>query len=313
MLCNALLLLFYFSGNWKDLNEFFEYCTEWEPSNSLYFGDNVLQDVLAPKKFTTTIDTVAVCEDMLAEGMVDGEGISHPHARSIASPQLWGSYFFHPDPRVVRKKDSVLNRASSCRTKMNSSTGNSPETPGGAGLARSHSSAHTASAEEVNRALATRRQTTMRTPQPSSVEGDKTNISLISRATPPFGHVRHPRLGNATPKSSLDLATTPRSGTPTAAASSKCATPPHPAADQPTALVTGPKRVNTLWGSLIRDHAKMCIPDVDVLADYPIDYKFPAFGRNKRGETVGSGFFPADPSSLHTVIPLYGAQPPGVK
>ena len=29
---------FYSQGNWKDLNEFFEYCTEWEPTNSLYFG-----------------------------------------------------------------------------------------------------------------------------------------------------------------------------------------------------------------------------------------------------------------------------------
>ena len=25
------------------MNEFFEYCTEWEPCSSLYFGDNVLQ------------------------------------------------------------------------------------------------------------------------------------------------------------------------------------------------------------------------------------------------------------------------------
>ena len=30
-------------GNWHDLNEFFEYATEWEPSASLYFGDNILQ------------------------------------------------------------------------------------------------------------------------------------------------------------------------------------------------------------------------------------------------------------------------------
>ena len=40
----------------------------------------------------------------------------------------------------------------------------------------------------------------------------------------------------------------------------------------------------------------MCIPDVDVLADYPIDYKFPAFGKNKKGEsrslsTVKSRFY----------------------
>ena len=36
-------LMTYMQGNWHDLNEFFEYSTEWEPSASLYFGDNVLQ------------------------------------------------------------------------------------------------------------------------------------------------------------------------------------------------------------------------------------------------------------------------------
>ena len=34
---------YYSQGNWKDMNEFFEYCTEWEPCSCLYFGDNVLQ------------------------------------------------------------------------------------------------------------------------------------------------------------------------------------------------------------------------------------------------------------------------------
>ena len=60
-------------GNWKDLNEFFENVTEWEPSCSLYFGDNVLQDVLAPRKFTATIDVVAVSEELSAEGMAVSE------------------------------------------------------------------------------------------------------------------------------------------------------------------------------------------------------------------------------------------------
>ena len=55
------------------MNEFFENVTEWEPSCSLYFGDNVLQDVLAPRKFTTTIDTVAVSEELSAEGMAVSE------------------------------------------------------------------------------------------------------------------------------------------------------------------------------------------------------------------------------------------------
>ena len=69
-------------------------------------------------------------------------------------------------------------------------------------------------------------------------------------------------------------------------------------------LATGPTRVNTLWGAFIRDYAKMCIPDLEALVDYPIDYKFPAFGRNKKGELVSSGFFPADPASLHSEVTL---------
>jgi hypothetical protein len=75
-------------------------------------------------------------------------------------------------------------------------------------------------------------------------------------------------------------------------------------------LVTGPARVNTLWGVFIRDYARMCIPDLEVLVDYPIDYKFPAFGRNKKGDIVSSGFFPADPASLHTVVPFVDTSPP---
>ena len=38
-----VILTFHMQGNWHDLNEFFEYATEWEPSASLYFGDNILQ------------------------------------------------------------------------------------------------------------------------------------------------------------------------------------------------------------------------------------------------------------------------------
>ena len=75
------------------------------------------------------------------------------------------------------------------------------------------------------------------------------------------------------------------------------------AASDPTAtaetVVRGPERINTLWGTMVRDYAKMCIPDVDVLIDYPIDYRFPAFGRDKQGSQIYSGFFPADPKALH--------------
>ncbi len=59
------------------------------------------------------------------------------------------------------------------------------------------------------------------------------------------------------------------------------------------ALPKGPARINTLWGLCIREHARMCIPDLDVLVDYPVDYKYPVFS------PTTSGFFPADPASLH--------------
>jgi hypothetical protein len=35
----------------------------------------------------------------------------------------------------------------------------------------------------------------------------------------------------------------------------------------------GPAKINTLWVSLMLDNAKMVIPDLDILVDYPIDYK----------------------------------------
>jgi len=69
--------------------------------------------------------------------------------------------------------------------------------------------------------------------------------------------------------------------------------------DTEPSLVKGPARINTLWGLCIRDYAKMCIPDVDVLADYPIDYKFPIFLKDANGKSTSSGFFPGDPVALH--------------
>ena len=82
-------------------------------------------------------------------------------------------------------------------------------------------------------------------------------------------------------------------GGATAAAAAAAVSDPAPE------VLSGPERINTLWGTMVRDYAKMCIPDVDVLVDYPIDYMFPAFGTDKQGRNVHSGFFPADPKALH--------------
>jgi hypothetical protein len=69
------------------------------------FSDNILQDILAPKKFTGTIDSVAVSEELLAEGTV-GNPPSHPHADLLTS-SFWGSYFYCPRP----EKKTVAGRS----------------------------------------------------------------------------------------------------------------------------------------------------------------------------------------------------------
>ena len=64
-----------------------------------------------------------------------------------------------------------------------------------------------------------------------------------------------------------------------------------PTATGPEVQAPGPKRINTLWGAQVRDHARMCIPDLNVLVDYPLDFRFPAFGWTKRGELTSLGVF----------------------
>jgi hypothetical protein len=200
----------------------------------------VLQDVLAPKKFTTTIDSVSISEEMIAEGMVDIEA-SHPD-KDLLTSTMWGSYFYCPREPAVSK---VAATATSLRKLSSSAT---PSTHG----------------VEIKKALSLRRVSSMKTPA---------DIMEAAAAFVNAGSVT-PILSVAAEESTNDI------------------TPPPP--------VFGPQKINTLWGSLIRDHARMCIPDLDVLVDYPIDYRFPSFGRDKHGRTMGSGFFPADPKSLHT-------------
>jgi len=223
----------YSQGNWKDLNEFFEYCTEWEPSTSLYFGDNVLQDVLAPKKFTSTIDSILVSEEMLAEGMVGIDHLDHPD-KDLLTSDLWGSYFYY----ARNPTNSRVAAAVNFRNLSASVTGSS-STCGGGGARPSSSSL--------------KRVSSMKSAS-DFTEADK---------------------GGAT------------STTTMAVTQETIQSPP------------GPKRINTMWGTQVRDHARMCIPDLNVLIDYPIDFRFPAFGWTKRGELTSSGFFPADPVSLH--------------
>jgi len=274
---------FYSQGNWHDLNQFLEYATEWEPSASLYFGDNILQDILAPFKFTKSCHSVAVSEELLAEGMV-GYPACHPAKEDLVSSQ-WGSYFYHPQPLKL-KGAKVLSRASSFDKRHNSPSSelelSGRSCPRNSEMKRTRDLRRVSSLREPTSGVLTAKPPVQKVPSPLSCKPSKHSspINIEERDCPspegrgrdrdtPVKEVGNPG-GSRTPsKESLD------------------------------SLETGVQRVNTLWGQAIKKCAKMCIPDLEVLIDYPIEYKFPIFSTDESGECDQSGFFPADPISLH--------------
>lgn len=80
----------YSQGNLPDL---LQLLAKKSPSNSklLYFGDNLIQDVYAPATFAKS-DTVAIVEELLAEGIRNNDKVIHEDMAMITS-NLWGSYF----------------------------------------------------------------------------------------------------------------------------------------------------------------------------------------------------------------------------
>ncbi|XP_058822305.1 5'-nucleotidase domain-containing protein 1 [Topomyia yanbarensis] len=80
----------YSQGNWRDLTILLQRLSHKQNPRYLYIGDNLVQDVYAPSKFTKS-DTVAVVEEMAAEGVND-HAPAHPDASYLQS-RFWGSYF----------------------------------------------------------------------------------------------------------------------------------------------------------------------------------------------------------------------------
>uniref|UniRef100_A0A1Q3FXH4 5'-nucleotidase domain-containing protein 1 n=1 Tax=Culex tarsalis TaxID=7177 RepID=A0A1Q3FXH4_CULTA len=81
----------YSQGNWRDLTVLLQRLAHKEHPRYLYIGDNLIQDMYTPAKFTKA-DTIAIVEEMAAEGMRDCPALSHPDARYLQS-RFWGSYF----------------------------------------------------------------------------------------------------------------------------------------------------------------------------------------------------------------------------
>ena len=270
----------YSQGNWKDLNEFFEYATEWEPCNSLYFGDNILQDVLAPKRFTSTIDSVVVSEEMLAEGIHENDDLIHPN-RDLLVSDFWGSYFYYPRTPLTKqivKASSFRKLSASVIANTANTSASGRNTPGPSGTAT---------------AAGLRRVSSLR------------NSEDLKKPDRPF-HRKNSVTVSATMEINQAAAAAVTSGSET---------------EIGPAPMKGPMKINTLWGTLIRDHARMCIPDLECLVEYPLDYKFPVFAWSKKGwcsilkkkkrrvktshmyfilgQMTSSGFWPGDPKCLH--------------
>ncbi|KAI5713004.1 hypothetical protein M8J75_012958 [Diaphorina citri] len=76
-------------GNWDGLIEAMKKSLNKTDIKPLYIGDNFIQDLYTPSKYTHC-DTVAVCEEQSAEGFHTKE---HPDSSYLKS-NLWDSYFY---------------------------------------------------------------------------------------------------------------------------------------------------------------------------------------------------------------------------
>ncbi|XP_076042473.1 5' nucleotidase A [Oratosquilla oratoria] len=79
----------YANGNWRDLHALVKQETNTENPHCLYIGDHMCQDVMAP--CLMGIDTVAIVEEMAAEGMI-GDPMAHDAGTDLMS-MYWGSFF----------------------------------------------------------------------------------------------------------------------------------------------------------------------------------------------------------------------------
>lgn len=100
----------YSQGNWDDLIHCLAAKSNTLNPKVLFVGDNLIQDVYAPNDYCKA-DTIALCEEMMAEGM-DGIDKKHLDERLLTSP-IWGTYFFssNEEPTVwleIIRKHSKL-------------------------------------------------------------------------------------------------------------------------------------------------------------------------------------------------------------
>ncbi|KAK9890458.1 hypothetical protein WA026_010544 [Henosepilachna vigintioctopunctata] len=82
----------YTHGNWDVLHKFLSIHSRNPNPKFVYIGDNLIQDIYTPSVYSHC-DTVAVCEELQAEGL-SGHDSKHPDTHFLKS-SVWGSYFHH--------------------------------------------------------------------------------------------------------------------------------------------------------------------------------------------------------------------------
>lgn len=102
----------YSQGNWQDLYHFLSKKTGLRHPKCLYVGDNLIQDIYVPSS-CTKCDTVAVIEELGAEGMNSNDSYCHSDASVIVSSG-WGSYFGTKETGNSFWSDVIKNHSKVC-------------------------------------------------------------------------------------------------------------------------------------------------------------------------------------------------------
>lgn len=89
---------FYSQGNWKGLMEILTKSSGNISPKVLYIGDNLIQDIYTPSTYVSC-DTVAISEEMLAEGMMNCPK-NHEDCELLVS-STWGSYFGNVSKEIL--------------------------------------------------------------------------------------------------------------------------------------------------------------------------------------------------------------------
>jgi len=101
----------YSQGNWRDMIPLLGKKMQKLNPKFLYFGDNLLQDVYTPAKYTKC-DTIVIVEEMLGEGM-KGYDELHPDCVLLTSKE-WGSFFSNDPNTQTYWAELIETRAKIC-------------------------------------------------------------------------------------------------------------------------------------------------------------------------------------------------------